>query len=118
MWKGKVVPPPVSLLRFPPRTLCVAVEQPAAITLPTDIYVFCCSYTHNVAPRDKWIAFVSTTVETSDPQAELAPGETMIKHLFQTALLVQVWAPRWKGLDPQAELAPGGQPFAAANSSS
>ncbi len=46
MWKGKVVPPPVSLLRFPPRTLCVAVEQPAAITLPTDIYVFCCSYTH------------------------------------------------------------------------
>lgn len=40
----------------------------------TDIYVFCCSYTHNVAPRDKWIAFVSTTVETSDPQSELAPG--------------------------------------------
>lgn len=40
----------------------------------SDIYVFCCSYAHNVAPRDKWLAFVSTTVETADPAAELAPG--------------------------------------------
>lgn len=43
-------------------------------TPPADIYVFCCSYTHNVAPKDKWVAFVSTTVETADPAAELAPG--------------------------------------------
>lgn len=40
----------------------------------SDIYVFCCSYAHNVAPRDKWLAFVSTTVETADPASELAAG--------------------------------------------
>lgn len=40
----------------------------------SDIYVFCCSYSHHVAPKDKWLAFVSTTVETTDPTAELAAG--------------------------------------------
>lgn len=40
----------------------------------SDIYVFSSSFTHNVIPKDKWLAFVSTTVETSNPEAELAPG--------------------------------------------
>ena len=44
----------------------------------SDIYVFCCSYTHNVAPKGKFIAFVSTTVETANPEAELAPGEIAV----------------------------------------
>ena len=46
----------------------------------SDVYVFCCSYTHNVAPRDKWIAFVSTTVESSSPEAELASGAPLGVH--------------------------------------
>lgn len=41
----------------------------------SDIYVFCCSYQHNVAAKDMWIAFVSTTVETSNPESELLPGQ-------------------------------------------
>ena len=41
----------------------------------SDIYVFCCSYQHNVAAKDMWIAFVSTTVETSQPENELLPGQ-------------------------------------------
>ena len=32
------------------------------------------SYTNCVAPKDKFLAIVSTTVETSDPEAELKPG--------------------------------------------
>ncbi len=40
-----------------------------------DIYVFCCSYSHNVVAKDKWIAFVSTTVETNNPEAELQMGK-------------------------------------------
>ncbi len=40
----------------------------------SDIYVFSSSFTHSVVPKDKWLAFVSTTVETSNPEAELAPG--------------------------------------------
>ncbi|PWZ18603.1 Guanosine nucleotide diphosphate dissociation inhibitor 1 [Zea mays] len=40
----------------------------------SDMYVFCCSYTHNVAPRGKFIAFVSAEAETDNPQSELKPG--------------------------------------------
>ena len=32
------------------------------------------SYTHNVASENFYIAMVSTTVETSNPENELAPG--------------------------------------------
>lgn len=39
-----------------------------------DRYVFCCSYSHNVAPRGKYIAFVTTEAETDRPEAELRPG--------------------------------------------
>lgn len=42
------------------------------------MYVFCCSYAHNVAATNKWIAFVSTTVETASPEAELAPGLALL----------------------------------------
>lgn len=50
----------------------------AQVNRKSDIYVFCCSYSHNVAPKDKWIAFVSTTVETSNPEQELTSG--MLTH--------------------------------------
>ena len=40
----------------------------------SDMYVFCCSYTHNVAPKGKFIAFVSTEAETDNPQTELKAG--------------------------------------------
>jgi len=32
------------------------------------------SFAHNVAPKDYYIAIASTTVETSNPEAELKPG--------------------------------------------
>jgi len=44
----------------------------------SDIYVFCCSYAHQCAAKDKWIAFVSTTVETREPERELAPGLALL----------------------------------------
>lgn len=37
-------------------------------------YVFCCSYTHNVAPKGKFIAFVSAEAESDNIQSELKPG--------------------------------------------
>ncbi|XP_059313792.1 guanosine nucleotide diphosphate dissociation inhibitor At5g09550 [Lycium ferocissimum] len=40
----------------------------------SDMYLFCCSYSHNVAPKGKYIAFVSTEAETDDPEKELKPG--------------------------------------------
>lgn len=44
----------------------------------SDVYVFCCSYTHNVAPKNRWLAFVSTTVETSNPVAEVTAGLALL----------------------------------------
>ena len=71
--RGGVPHPRASPLALPAHGYTHLYATPPPLP-PTDIYVFCCSYSHNVAPRDKWIAFVSTTVETADPQAELAPG--------------------------------------------
>eukprot|EP01025_Chloroclados_australasicus_P005452 TRINITY_DN11660_c0_g2_i1.p1 TRINITY_DN11660_c0_g2~~TRINITY_DN11660_c0_g2_i1.p1 ORF type:complete len:153 (-),score=8.89 TRINITY_DN11660_c0_g2_i1:238-663(-) len=50
-----------------------------------DIYVFCSSYSHAVAAQGKYIAFVSTTVETGTPEAELNAGLSIlgpIQHRF------------------------------------
>lgn len=41
-------------------------------------YLFCCSYTHNVAPKGKYIAFVSTEAETDNPETELKPGVDLL----------------------------------------
>ncbi|KAK4387861.1 Guanosine nucleotide diphosphate dissociation inhibitor 1 [Sesamum angolense] len=55
-------------------------KQPSAkklyVILPTfpTRYLFCCSYSHNVAPKGKFIAFVSTDAETDHPETELKPG--------------------------------------------
>ena len=44
----------------------------------SDMYVFCCSYAHNVASKGKFIAFVCATVETDDPVAELRPALALL----------------------------------------
>jgi Rab GDP dissociation inhibitor len=39
-----------------------------------DLYVFCVSSVHQVCPEGKWVAVVSTEVETKDPHSELIPA--------------------------------------------
>lgn len=64
----------------------------------SDIYIFCCSYTHNVAPKNRWLAFVSTTVETADPAAELAPGLALLGRVDETFVEVaDVYEPSESG---------------------
>ena len=41
-------------------------------------YLFCCSYSHNVAPKGKYIAFVSAEAETNTPEVELKPGVELL----------------------------------------
>lgn len=41
-------------------------------------YLFCCSYSHNVAPKGEYIAFVLTEAETDNPQVELKPGTDLL----------------------------------------
>ncbi|CAK0786781.1 Rab GDP dissociation inhibitor beta [Coccomyxa viridis] len=64
----------------------------------SDIYVFSCSFTHNVVPKDKWLAFVSTTVETAKPEAELAPGLALLGHIDEKFVdVVDVYEPLESG---------------------
>jgi Rab GDP dissociation inhibitor len=51
--------------------------------------VFCSSYAHNVCANGKWIAFVSTTVETANPEAELAPGLALLGPIEEKFIEVQ-----------------------------
>jgi len=44
-----------------------------------DIYVSCVSSTHCVANKGFYLALVATTVETSNPEAELAPGLKLLE---------------------------------------
>ena len=44
----------------------------------TDIYVFCSSFAHQVAARGKYIAFVSTAVETDRPESEVSAGLALL----------------------------------------
>ncbi|XP_073272957.1 guanosine nucleotide diphosphate dissociation inhibitor At5g09550-like isoform X1 [Primulina huaijiensis] len=44
----------------------------------SDMYLFCCSYTHNVAPKGKYIAFVSAEAETDNPEVELKIGVDLL----------------------------------------
>lgn len=60
----------------------------------SDIYVFCCSYSHNVAPKNKWIAFVSTTVETNNPVSEIAQGLALLGHVDEKFIeIMDVYEP-------------------------
>lgn len=41
------------------------------------------SYAHNVAAQGKYIAIVSTTVETSEPEAEIEPALELLEPIDQ-----------------------------------
>uniref|UniRef100_A0A3B3QTV7 Rab GDP dissociation inhibitor n=1 Tax=Paramormyrops kingsleyae TaxID=1676925 RepID=A0A3B3QTV7_9TELE len=49
----------------------------------SDIYVCMISYAHNVAAQGKYIAIVSTTVETNEPEAEIEPALELLEPIDQ-----------------------------------
>jgi len=53
---------------------CQIIIPAPQIKRANDIYLFCVSSAHQVAPKGKYIAIVSTTVETKEPHKELEAG--------------------------------------------
>lgn len=51
--------------------------------LPTDIYISMVSFTHQVAAKGWFIAMVSTTVETNNPEAEIKPALDLLGPIKQ-----------------------------------
>lgn len=54
-----------------------------------DIYISVVSYAHNVAPKGKWIALVSTQVETNNPEAELKPGINLLGKIDESFIHIR-----------------------------
>nr|XP_015203569.1 PREDICTED: rab GDP dissociation inhibitor alpha-like [Lepisosteus oculatus] len=53
---------------------CQIIIPQTQLNRKSDVYVCMVSYAHNVAAEGKYIAMVSTTVETSNPEKEVQPG--------------------------------------------
>lgn len=47
-----------------------------------DIYIAMVSHTHNVCAKDIYVAIVSTIVETSTPELEIAPGLSLLGPIY------------------------------------
>jgi Rab GDP dissociation inhibitor len=63
---------------------------------------------HNVAAKDKYIAFVSTTVETNTPEMELSPGLTVLGEVQEKFVFVsEVKAPVSDGASDQCFISTG-----------
>lgn len=64
---------------------------PAAQVSPTrenDIYVLVLSGKHKTTPEGKFLALVSTTVETENPEKELAPGVDLLGEVVESFVSV------------------------------
>jgi Rab GDP dissociation inhibitor len=53
-----------------------------------DIYICFTSYQQRVCPQSWWVALVSTTVETANPEAELEPGLKLLGAVAHKAVAV------------------------------
>jgi len=54
-----------------------------------DVYVSAVSFAHHVAPKGKWIALVSTLVESANPEAELAAGIKLLGKIDESFFSVR-----------------------------
>uniref|UniRef100_A0A8D3EEG3 Rab GDP dissociation inhibitor n=1 Tax=Scophthalmus maximus TaxID=52904 RepID=A0A8D3EEG3_SCOMX len=68
----------------------------------SDIYVCMISYAHNVAAQGKYIAIVSTTVETSEPEAEIEPALELLEPIDQKFVAISdLYEPTDDGTESQ-----------------
>lgn len=72
------------------------------VCLFPDIYVCMISFAHNVAAQGKYIAIVSTTVETSDPEKEIKPALDLLEPIEQKFVSISdQYEPTNMGTDSQ-----------------
>ncbi|XP_026517821.2 rab GDP dissociation inhibitor alpha-like, partial [Terrapene carolina triunguis] len=74
----------------------------------SDIYVCLVSWAHNVAAPGKFIAIVSTTVETSEPEREVEPALQLLEPIDQKFVAISdLYEPMDDGTESQVS-APAG----------
>ncbi|XP_073323603.1 rab GDP dissociation inhibitor beta [Pagrus major] len=62
---------------------CQIIIPQAQLNRKSDIYISVVSYAHNVATDGVYIATVSTTVETNNPEKEVQPGLELLEPIMQ-----------------------------------
>lgn len=62
---------------------CQIIIPQVQVNRKHDIYVCMVSYAHNVAAKGKYVAIISTTVETEDPEKELRPALDLLEPIEQ-----------------------------------
>ncbi|KAM3877789.1 rab GDP dissociation inhibitor beta [Diretmus argenteus] len=67
---------------------CQIIIPQTQLNRKSDIYISVVSYTHNVASDGMYIATVSTTVETSNPEKEVQPGVELIEPIVQKFVFI------------------------------
>lgn len=83
----------ICLLNHPVRNTndslsCQIIIPQKQVGRKSDIYVSVVSYTHQVAAKDWFIAIVSTTVETSNPELEIKPALDLLGPIKQRVIAV------------------------------
>lgn len=92
---GKVVRKYCIITSPPPNTRdstsCQIVIPAAQVSPPrkNDIYVLVLSGNHKTTPDDKFLALVSTTVETDSPEEELRPGMELLGNIVESFLAIE-----------------------------
>ncbi|XP_072327202.1 rab GDP dissociation inhibitor beta-like [Scyliorhinus torazame] len=62
---------------------CQIIIPQNQVNRKSDIYICMISYAHNVAAQGKYIAIISTTVETNDPESEIQPALDLLEPVEQ-----------------------------------
>ncbi|XP_055509389.1 rab GDP dissociation inhibitor beta [Leucoraja erinacea] len=78
----------ICILGHPIKTIanvnsCQIIIPQNQVNRKSDIYICMISHAHNVAAQGKYIAIISTTVETSDPEKEIQPALNLLEPVEQ-----------------------------------
>ncbi|KAM9312595.1 rab GDP dissociation inhibitor beta [Gastrophryne carolinensis] len=81
---------------------CQIIIPQNQVNRKSDIYVCMISSAHNVAAQGKYIAIISTTVETNDPEKEIGPAVELLEPIDQKFCTISdMYAPTDLGTDSQ-----------------
>jgi len=61
-----------------PALSCQIIMPYKQLKRKNDVYIMMVSWAHNIAAKDKYVAIVSTVVETADPEKELQPAYALL----------------------------------------
>eukprot|EP00406_Dinophysis_acuminata_P004798 CAMPEP_0179230836 /NCGR_PEP_ID=MMETSP0797-20121207/11036_1 /TAXON_ID=47934 /ORGANISM="Dinophysis acuminata, Strain DAEP01" /LENGTH=457 /DNA_ID=CAMNT_0020937911 /DNA_START=111 /DNA_END=1484 /DNA_ORIENTATION=- len=66
-----------------PATSCQIILPQKALNRKNDVYVMMVSWAHQIAAKDKYVAIVSTIVETNDPKKEIEPAIKLLGPILE-----------------------------------